>query len=58
MKHHSPGIICKSVFSVVVMMATQSVLAAGFYISEVGTPASIGTAGVANPTNTISADSS
>jgi len=32
--------------------------AAGFYISEVGTPGSLGTAGVANPVNTLSADSS
>lgn len=30
----------------------ESLLAAGFYISEVGTPASLGTAGVANSTNT------
>ena len=58
MKHHSPGIICKSVFSVAVMLATQSALAAGFYISEVGTPLSLGTAGAANPTNTVTADSS
>jgi long-chain fatty acid transport protein len=43
---------------VVVTLATQSALAAGFYISEVGTPLSLGTAGVANPTNTIGADSS
>ena len=58
MKHISLGAICKSVSSVVVVLATQSALAAGFYISEVGTPLSLGTAGVANPTNTISADSS
>jgi len=32
--------------------------AAGFYISEVGTPGSLGTAGVANPVNTFTADSS
>ena len=32
--------------------------AAGFYISEIGTPGSLGTAGVANPVNRISADSS
>ena len=29
---------------------------AGFYLSEVGTPGSLGTAGVANPTNTWGAD--
>jgi len=31
---------------------------AGFYLPEVGSPASLGTAGVANPTNTYSADAS
>ena len=30
---------------------------AGFYLAEVGTPGSLGTAGVANPTNTVGADS-
>ena len=34
----------------------QPLLAAAFYIDEVGTPVSLGTAGVANPTNTASAD--
>lgn len=33
-------------------------LAAGFYLSEVGTPGSLGTAGVGNPVNTYTADSS
>jgi long-chain fatty acid transport protein len=33
-------------------------LAAGFYITEIGTPGSLGTAGAANPTNTFHADSS
>jgi len=40
------------------LLLTVSAEAAGFYISEVGTPGSLGTAGVANPVNTISADSS
>jgi long-chain fatty acid transport protein len=40
------------------LLLTQSAQAAGFYISEVGTPGSLGTAGVANPVNTNSADSS
>ena len=31
---------------------------AGFYLTEVGTPGSLGTAGTANPTNTTGADSS
>jgi len=34
----------------------QNVGAAGFYIAEVGTPTSLGTGGVANPTNTYHAD--
>ncbi len=34
----------------------QPLLAAAFYLDEVGTPVSLGTAGVANPTNTSSAD--
>ncbi len=41
-----------------VLLVSQSASAAGFYISEVGTPLSLGTAGVANPTNNIGADSS
>jgi long-chain fatty acid transport protein len=39
-------------------LLAQAAPAAGFYISEVGTPGSLGTAGVANPVNTVSADSS
>jgi long-chain fatty acid transport protein len=39
-------------------LATHTALAAGFYLSEAGTPGSLGTAGVANPTNTFGADSS
>jgi len=58
MKPFGSGKICKSVMAAVILLATQSVLAAGFYISEVGTPLSLGTAGMANPTNNISADSS
>ena len=40
------------------LLLTVSAQSAGFYISEVGTPGSLGTAGVANPVNTFSADSS
>ena len=40
------------------LLLMQTVQAAGFYISEIGTPGSLGTAGVANPVNTVSADSS
>lgn len=39
-------------------LTTQSALAAGFYLTEVGTPGSLGTAGTANPTNTFGADAS
>lgn len=41
-----------------VMLATNQLQAAGFYLQEVGTPHSLGTAGVANPTNIESADAS
>ena len=58
MKYFNPGATCKLVTMAVVLLASQSACAAGFYISEVGTPLSLGTAGVANPTNNISADSS
>ena len=37
-------------------LVAQSAGAAGFYIAEVGTPISLGTGGVANPTNTFHAD--
>jgi long-chain fatty acid transport protein len=40
------------------LLATGQVQAAGFYLQEVGTPHSLGTAGVANPTNIDSADAS
>jgi long-chain fatty acid transport protein len=40
------------------LLANGSLSAAGFYLSEVGTPHSLGTAGVANVTNVVSADSS
>jgi len=40
------------------LLLTASAQAAGFYISEVGAPGSLGTAGVGNPVNTSSADSS
>ena len=41
-----------------VLAAPQTASAAGFYLAEVGTPHSLGTAGVANPTNVLGADSS
>ena len=41
----------------VLMLATSSAFAGGAFLSEMGTPLSVGTAGVANVTNTIGADS-
>lgn len=58
MKNSRHGTICKSIFAVAAALAVQSALAAGFYISEIGTPMSLGTAGAGNPTNTFTADSS
>ncbi len=40
------------------LLLPQVARGAGFYISEIGTPRSLGTAGVANPVNTSSADAS
>ncbi len=39
------------------LLSAPGVQAAAFYISEFGTPGSLGTAGVANTTNTFGADS-
>ena len=44
-------------FCFFVVLGAHQCLAAGFYLSEVGTPGSLGTAGVANPVNTFTADS-
>ncbi len=47
-----------SAFGLILMtlLSAQIASAAGFYLSEVGTPASLGTGGVANPTNTWGPD--
>ena len=42
--------------SAIAALCVQPAMAAGFYLPEVGSPASLGTAGVANPTNTFHAD--
>lgn len=42
--------------AIVAALVAQNAPAAGFYLSEVGSPASLGTGGVANPTNTFGAD--
>ena len=47
--------LAKALFACTTTMALTA-QGAGFYLSEVGTPGSLGTAGVANPTNTWGAD--
>lgn len=50
---HGTDRISFSIFIVVLaLLLAPSIRAAGFYIQEVGTPRSLGTAGVANPTST------
>lgn len=44
-------------FTCVMMLVPSGAQAAAFYVSEFGTPGSLGTAGVANTTNTFGADS-
>jgi hypothetical protein len=39
------------------LLCTQPAFAGGFYVSEVGTPGSLGTAGVANPTKNFGPNS-
>ena len=51
-------IIFRLALSVILISALPLAQGAGFYISEVGSPGSLGTAGVANSTNTVGADSS
>ena len=43
-------------FAALALLAVDPVLGAGFYSTEVGSPGSLGTAGVANPTNDWGAD--
>lgn len=52
------GIILLSGVSCISLCSIESGYAAGFYLTEVGTPSSLGTAGVANPTHTEGADAS
>jgi len=47
--------VCGFLLSIAACLS-QTATAAGFYIPEVGSPASLGTGGVANPTNTFGAD--
>ncbi len=46
-----------SAVSAILVLCSQSAWSGGFYITELGTPGSLGTAGSANPTNTLTADS-
>ena len=55
---HSLDTFVRLFIGVGALLLSQAVVAAGFYISEVGTPGSLGTAGVANPVNRFTADSS
>jgi long-chain fatty acid transport protein len=48
----------KTILAASLLVVTNTVLGAGFYSPSVGTPGSLGTAGVANPTNTRGADAS
>lgn len=50
------SISSRSALAVILFNALPLAQGAGFYISEVGTPGSLGTAGVANPVNNVSAD--
>ena len=51
-------IIFRLALSVILISGLPLAQGAGFYLSEVGSPGSLGTAGVANSTNTVGADSS
>ena len=50
------GIRVYSEVAVVLLALSQTVGAGGFYISTIGSPGSVGTAGAANPTNTFTPD--
>ena len=56
MRSHHTAI--RALLGFAVLSLAQPIGAAGFYISEIGTPGSLGTAGVANPVNRITADAS
>jgi len=52
------GIRVWSTAATALLALSQQAGAGGFYISEIGTPGSLGTAGSANPTNNFTADAS
>ena len=57
MRIYSVAIVPRAALAAILFIGFSMAHGAGFYLSEVGTPGSLGTAGVANPTNTRSADS-
>lgn len=50
--------IWKYFFAWLLISYASTTYAGGFYLATIGTPGSLGTAGVANPTNTFGADAS
>ncbi|MCP4288819.1 MAG: hypothetical protein GY792_31080 [Gammaproteobacteria bacterium] len=58
MRTGSRHIIFRLALSIIFISPLPLAQGAGFYLSEVGSPGSLGTAGVANSTNTVGADSS
>ena len=46
----------RALLATAALLATGQSMAAGFYLTQVGTPMSIGTVGVTNTTNTWGAD--
>lgn len=57
MRIYSEEVVPRAALAAILFIGFSMAHGAGFYLSEVGTPGSLGTAGVANPTNTKSADS-
>ena len=56
MKHALNPTLVRLLQGAALMAVSELASAAGFYLTEIGTPGSLGTAGVANPTNTWGAD--
>ena len=57
MNHCSHKRCARILLATAALFAASHVQAAAFYLTQVGTPGSLGTAGAANPTNTFGADS-
>ena len=56
MNRAGKAVACGILLFVLSGLTAGNAMAAGFYITEIGTPGSLGTAGAANPTNTFHAD--